>query len=110
MMHVEGGAANLVAVSMAEHYGHSISFPFYMRTGIPVTIATTALANMYLICVFVVPMGWSPPIFGAAATGVIIAGVWWARRESSEPPDTTNDEIDVVPPVQNPAYTPRDMD
>lgn len=47
-----GASANLVTVGAAEHCGHRISFWRFMTVGVPVTLVTIAISNVYCVVVY----------------------------------------------------------
>lgn len=47
-----GASANIVVASIAEKKGYNISFRYYLARGMPVTLATVALATLYLLAFY----------------------------------------------------------
>merc|ERR1712169_61747 len=52
-----GASANLVAAGMLETAGHHVTFGKFFRRGMPITLATLAIANAYLL-IFHVAIPW----------------------------------------------------
>lgn len=48
-----GASANIVAVNVASTYGHTITFKEFTRFNGPITVIALAIANVYLIVIFV---------------------------------------------------------
>jgi hypothetical protein len=46
---VIGASANIVSVTLLEKSGHNLSFVTWCKAGVPVTVLTVAVANLYML-------------------------------------------------------------
>lgn len=107
---IVASGANVAAASSTTHYGYDLNFMSFMRVGLPITIATVTLANIYLLLVFHAGVpGPLVAVIVAAITGAIYTAVYAISHEEEKLDSSlTTAELTVVEGeaenIQNPMH------